>query len=306
MNYWQGTKRVSMTKTSPADRQKEFEEKIAPYTPLVNALIDKEKELEGKLSGNGEEDALTRLDMAEEMLDLAACYIVECRIFLLVFGRQSEELLNEARKALYKGIAFIEEIVTPWLDVPFSDYEGNTAMLSGVSGERRYLIIRKAGLAADLLKALFGDSSRWKWAFVELDGRLAVAAKNILDVKKAAANIDLLSEEYKTTISHLRMTKKLLARAAKRYREKYELSNHVAGDFQRAISFLNALRRIHIMLNERDKAEVIKKKTDVWTARLKEDIRKKKEESRGEAAVGRQNTLFQKITEGLDASFRKK
>jgi DNA mismatch repair ATPase MutS len=72
------------------------------------------------------------------------------------------------------------------------------------------------------------------------------------------------------------MTKNLLARAAERYREKYELSNHAVEDFQQAIGFLNALRRIHVVLNERDEAEEIKKKTDVWTAKLKEDVRKKK------------------------------
>jgi hypothetical protein len=266
-----------MSKISQADRQKEFEERIAPYTPLINAAVAKRKELQSNLSGNEKEDALTRLDLAEEMLNVAACYIIECRIFLLVFKRNSEDLLNEARKALYKGIAFIEEIVTAWVDVPFSDCEDRIALLSGVSGEKRYLIVRKTGLAIDLLKALSGDFSKLKWMFVELSGRLAAISKNIMDMRNMLSASDPTAESYMTAKLHLRMTKNLLARAAERYREKYELSNHAVEDFQQAIGFLNALRRIHVVLNERDEAEEIKKKTDVWTAKLKEDVRKKKE-----------------------------
>jgi hypothetical protein len=178
---------------------------------------------------------------------------------------------------LFKGITYIEDTVSSWVDVPFSDYENKLAMLSGVSGEKRYLVIRKMGLVIDLLKDVFGDSSKWKWSFVVLEGRAAAVAKNMLDMKSMVANLDPRAEEREVTVFHLRRVKKLLAQAAERYREKYELASRNTEDFRQAINFLNALRRLHILLGERSDAEEIRRTVEVWNNKLKEDLRKKKE-----------------------------
>jgi hypothetical protein len=268
-----------MWEISQEDRQKKFSEITAPYNEMIDKIIRKENSLLKNVSGNTEETARTRLKLAEEMFNLCSCYIVECKIFLRFFGRHNEDILNEARKALYKGVAYIENIVSPWVDVPFSDYEDRVAMLSGVSGEKRYLVIRKMGLAADLLKDAFGDSSKWKWSFVVLEGRLAAAAKNLLDMKSMVVNLDPRSEEHEATVFHLRRIKKLLAQAAEHYREKYELSSRDTEDFQQAINFLNALKRFHILLNERSEVEEIRKTVEVWNNKLKDDLRRKKEGS---------------------------
>ncbi|MDR0710422.1 MAG: hypothetical protein LBF77_10195 [Spirochaetaceae bacterium] len=268
-----------MWEISQEERQKKFSEIAAPYNEMIDKIIGKEKALLRNVSGNTEETARTRLKLAEEMFNLCSWYIVECKIFLRFFGRHNEDILNEARKALYKGIAYIEDTVSPWVDVPFSDYEDKVAMLSGVSGKKRYLVIRKMGLAADLLKDFFGDSSKWKWSFVVSEGRLAAAAKNLLDMKSMVVNLDPRSEEHEATVFHLRRVKKLLMQAAERYREKYELSSRNTEDFQQAINFLNALKRFHTLLNERSEAEEIRKTVEVWNNKLKDDLRRKKEGS---------------------------
>ncbi|MDR0452309.1 MAG: hypothetical protein LBH15_04640 [Treponema sp.] len=265
-----------MFKISPEDRQKKFSEKIVPYTEAINAIVKREKRMLDNLPASPKGAALARLNLAEDMFNLASHYTVLCRIFQRICGRFNEDLLNETRKALYKGAAYIEDLVSPWVDVPFSDYEDKVAMLSGISEERRYFVIRKMGLSIDLFKDIIGYSPKWKWVFVGLDGRLAAAAKNIIDMKSMVANLNPRSEEYEATVFHLRMVKKLLARAAERYREKYELSSQITEDFQQAINFLNALKRLHILLNERSDAEEVKKTVEVWSNKLKEDIRKKR------------------------------
>jgi hypothetical protein len=109
---------------------------------------------------------------------------------------------------------------------------------------------------------------------VELEGRFAAVAKNILDLKNAVANTDPRSSNYEPTVYHLRMIKKLLMQAADRYREKYELSTNRIDDFKQGINFLSALRRIHALMGDREEAETVKKKLEIWSAKLETDIKR--------------------------------
>jgi hypothetical protein len=78
-------------------------------------------------------------------------------------------------------------------------------------------------------------------------------------------------------VLHLRLMKKLLIQAADRYREKYELSTNRIDDFKMGIHFLDSLKRIHILFGERDDAETLKKKSDIWNSKLEVDIKKQEE-----------------------------
>ena len=42
---------------------------------------------------------------------------------LSFLGVKNEAFLNEARKCIYKALIYLEEIVSPIIDAPFSDYE---------------------------------------------------------------------------------------------------------------------------------------------------------------------------------------
>ena len=163
------------------------------------------------------------------------------------------------------------------MDVPFSEYEERLAEISMLDARRRYALIRKMGLALQLLKDAYGDNTKWKWSFVELEGRFAAAAKNIIDLKSAVSNTDPRSPDYEPTVYHLRLIKKLLVQAADRYREKYELSTNRIDDFKMGINFLNALKRIHNILGDRNESEQIKKKVDIWAAKLEVDLKKQDE-----------------------------
>jgi hypothetical protein len=112
---------------------------------------------------------------------------------------------------------------------------------------------------------------------VELEGRYAAVAKNIINLRNAVANSDPRSPDYEPTVYHLRMIKKLLMQAADRYREKYELSTNRTDDFKQGIIFLSALRRVSIILGDREGAETAKKKLDIWTLKLESDLKKQEE-----------------------------
>jgi hypothetical protein len=139
------------------------------------------------------------------------------------------------------------------------------------------LLARKLGLSIQLLKDAYGENTKWRWAFVELEGRCAAGIKNIFDIKNAVSFNDPRSPHYEPSMRHLRLIKKLLMQAADRYREKYELSTNRIDDFKMGIIFLSALRRIHIIVGDRDDAETVKKKLDVWSSKLEIDTKKIKD-----------------------------
>jgi hypothetical protein len=187
---------------------------------------------------------------------------------------RNEEALNDARSSLYKAVIYLEEVVSPLLDAPFSDYELRLAEIETVGAMKRYAIIKKTGLAIQLLENSYSDNTKWRWTFVELEGRYAVVVKNLMNLKTAVNNTNPESPDYEPTMFHLRLIKKLFLQAADRYREKYELSTNRIDDFKMGIHFLNSLRRIHALLGERENAEVLKKKAEIWTTKLEMDVKK--------------------------------
>jgi hypothetical protein len=265
-----------MAKVSDAERHRYFE-KIKKYRMAAHALLIREQNLLAEIKSDSPDAALKRLSLVNEMLNLASQYITINGISQSMLQLKNEEALNNGRKSLYKSVIYLEKLVGPLLDAPFSEYEEQIAALESVSAANRYLLVRKTGLAIQLLEQAYGYNTKWKWAFVELEGRYVTTAKNIIDLRKAVKNTDPRSADYEPTVYHLRLIKKLLMQAADRYREKYELSTNRIDDFKRGIAFLSALRRIHRILGDRDDAETVKKKLDIWSAKLEADLKKQAE-----------------------------
>ena len=255
-------------------------EKAKKYREMIDTILLREKNILTVVEKDSNGASYKRLILADEMLNLASNYLVLNGISATMLGVKNEEALNEARKALYKCVIYLEEIVTGFLDVPFSDYEDKLAEIASFDAARRYALVRKLGLAIRLVEDAYGENSKWKWAFVELEGRFAAVAKNLFDLKAATVNLDPRAADYEATTYHLRTVKRLLVLAADRYREKYELSTNRIDDFKLAIAFLGALRRISVLLGDRDEAETLKKKADIWSAKLESDQKRKEEPAR--------------------------
>ena len=259
------------------DDQQKYLEKIKPYMAIIDSILREEGNERLLIKKGGSGVALKRLALTEEMLSLTANYIILNGISQSILKENNEEFLIEGRKSLYKAVIYLEEIVSPLVDAPFSEYAERLTGIAIVDALKRFTLIKKIGLTLDLLKNACGDDAKWKWAFVELEGRFAAIAKNIINLKTVVANKNPDSFDYEPTMYHLKLIKKLLLRAAEHYREKYELSSKRIDDLKMAIQFLNALRRIHSHLGERENAEALKKKADSWTVKLEMDMKKQEE-----------------------------
>ena len=131
------------------------------------------------------------------------------------------------------------------------------------------------GLAIQLVLVGYGDNTKWKWAFVELEGRYATVVKNLLNLKTIFQDMDPNADGYEIKMAHLTLARKLLDQTANRYREKYELSTLRFDDFRLAIKYLGALRYLSLAINRGQDADNIKKKMDIWSQKLENDLKRK-------------------------------
>ncbi|MDR1904371.1 MAG: hypothetical protein LBQ88_19070 [Treponema sp.] len=267
-----------MAKISTEDKN-QYKEKIKTFNETIEAILKREKTILMAVKQDPANAAFKRLALVDEMLNLTSYYIILNGVSQSMLKVKNEDALNEGRKSLYKCVIYLEEIVSNLLDASYTDYEEKLVLIESVNAERRYFLIRKMGFTLQLLENAYGDNTKWRWAFVELEGRFATVAKNIFNLKAATANTDPRSPDYEPTVYHLRLIKKLLMQAADRYREKYELSTNRIDDFKAGIHFLNALRRIHVLMGEREEAEIVKKKLDIWSTKLETDMKRQEEAS---------------------------
>ena len=249
-------------------------EQTDAYRKTVEAILKQERVTLATIRNDDPNSAFIRLNLVDSMLNLASNYIVIDGVAKSVLEMKNEDALNEARKALYKSIIYLEEIVTSLIDVPYSDYENKLAAIETISPAQRYHLVRKMGLAIDLLESAYGDNTKWRWTFVDMEGRYAAVAKNIMNLRDIKVNSDFQSEHYEPTVRHLALAKKLLSQAADRYREKYELSTNRIDDFKMGVLFLSALRRLYILTGDKDEAVTVKKKLDIWNQKLLADTEK--------------------------------
>jgi hypothetical protein len=265
-----------MAKILDTERHAYFE-RVKVYVSMTKALLKTEKDILLEIRKTPAEAPSKKLALSDQMLNLTSNYIAINGVSQAVLKVKNEEALNDARKSLYKAVIYLEEVVSGYIDSPFSDYEEKLAAIWSFNQNQRYDLIRKLGFSIDLLERAYGDNSKWRWTFVEMEGRFAAVAKNMLDLRAVLKNSSPESVYYDSTVYHLRLVKKLLAQSADRYREKYELSTSQMSDFKTGISFLGALKRLHIILAESEEAEELKKKHAIWSAKLDADMKKQEE-----------------------------
>ncbi len=262
-----------------AEAKKRYFDKIKEYKSTADQIVTREQAVLKSVSGDGQQASFKRLTLADERANVASYFLLMNRLSLALLGVKNEAFLNDARKSCYQSIIYLEEVVTNYIDAPFSDYSEHLEKIEDIDDEARYELIRKIGFTIQSVEDGFGDNSKWRWSFVELEGRFATVTKNLLNLKTLVAGLDPRVDGYESRLGHLELTKRLLQQSADRYREKYELSTVRIDDFKIAISYLAALRRLHILLGETQQGEVVKKKIDVWKQKMETDERRSEEKS---------------------------
>ena len=253
-----------------------YSEYTKKYKIIIEEIIIREKALDYDIRTGKVLDDLEKkkIDMADCVLNMASYYILLNSLSYTLLGIKNENFLNEARKACYRAIIYLEEIVSDLIDVPLSELSESQKSISGYDDKKRYHLIKKIGYTIESVEKYYGENTRWRWSFVELEGRFATVAKNLIDFKSLVKGMDPTLEGYEVRMHHLNLVKELLHTAANRYREKYTVGKTRIDDFKLAIRYLSALRRIHIYLGETNDAEVTKKNIDIWKSLMEKDSSK--------------------------------
>jgi hypothetical protein len=260
------------------EEERYYEDKRKPFLMIVKELLQKERDML-EASRNDPDNAADKLfELAGEMLNLASYYFIFNNLSLAILKTRNEDALNEARKTIYKAVIYLENIVTGKINVPYSEYEYHlTELVVAVDEQRRFDMVKKMGFTISLLIDAYGSHSKWKWSFVELEGRFAVTAKNMLELSAAVANTDPASPVCAPTMRHFSIVKQMLADVSAKYRDRYNLSTQRVEDLQSAQSFLESLRYIHSALGEQTEADNVKKQCEILESKIENELKKKQE-----------------------------
>jgi len=256
------------------EAKRRYFDKVKQYKQAAEAILQREKSILQTIENEPAGAEYKRITLADERLNLASYFLLLNRISVALLGVKNDAFLNDARKSCYQSIIYLEEVVTPYVDAAFADYSEQLEKIADFEEEKRFALARKLGFTIQSVEDDFGDNTKWRWSFVELEARFATIAKNLINMRTLLAGLDPRVEGYETRVAHLELVKRLLQRAADRYREKYELSTLRIDDFKLGIAYLQALRRLHLVLGEAGQGDVIKKKIDVWKTKMETDERK--------------------------------
>jgi hypothetical protein len=262
------------------EAKRRYSERITEYKTTVEKILLEEKTILDSFGEDAVAIPYKKLELAEKMIDLVSYYVLMNSTSAFLLGVKNEAYLNAARKSCYKSIIYLEDTLSSLIDAPFSDYEEKLTAIEKYEDSKRYAFLKKLGFSIQSVIDGFGENSKWKWAFVELEGRFATIAKNFLDLKNLLAGMDPRSPGYEERTGHLNMVKDLLQKAADKYRQKYELSTNRIDDFKIAIFYLSGLRRLHVLLGEAEEAQALKKKSEIWRAKMESDSKKLEQRDR--------------------------
>jgi hypothetical protein len=267
-----------MAKVGEAARRR-YSEITREYKGAVTAILDEQRKAAASVRKGDLAQTPTWLMLANRTVNLVSYYTLMNSLSWALLSVKNENALNDARKSCYNALIYLEGIVSNCVDCSFAEYEKGVEAVDASLGDReKYDLVRKLGFAIDSVKDGFGSNSKWKWSFVEIEGRFAVVVKNLINFKTLLPKMDPSYKAYDAIIAHVDLAQRRLLASADAYREKYELSTRRPDDMQAAIGYLAALRRVHILLGESEKAEVIKRKVDVWRTKLNTDVKGKKTE----------------------------
>jgi len=222
-------------------------------------------------------------------LEATTYHIYNMRLFfkmndlsLDMLGIKNETFLNNARKEFYKILQMLEETVGDDIDRSLRENDEFIQKIDQFDAGQILALVERIHDMFMILKQKVGEGSKWKWSFVELQGRIAVITKNITNFSDVAKYRDPRSEFYRERLNLMQLCKDSLAESAKLYRNKYELSGRARDDMKRSIELLAALRKIHVLFGEDGEATKLKNTIDAARQTLeaedqaKENKKKKK------------------------------
>jgi len=118
------------------EEQELYNGRLEKYQGEIDRLVSREETILLLAKQDDVTAAYKYLVLAEDMLCLATMHLAKHKLSLAIIKSKNEVSLNDARKALYKSIIYLENIVTDFIDAPFSDYKDKVEIIKGKVGDK--------------------------------------------------------------------------------------------------------------------------------------------------------------------------
>jgi len=202
-------------------------------------------------------------------------YLRMSDLSLEMLGIKNENFLNNARKEYYKIIQLIEEVVGTDMDRSLKENDDYVKRIEQLDPRHVLNLVEKLQALLLNLRNRFGEGSKWKWSFTELQSRVAIITKNIIKFSDIAKLRDPRSQFFYERRELMRTCKEYLTEAAKQWRTKYEMAGKAREDLKKSIDLLSTLRKIHILFGEDEEATKLKNTIDAGKMALQSEDKSK-------------------------------
>ncbi|MFH0975776.1 MAG: hypothetical protein V1874_08325 [Spirochaetota bacterium] len=248
---------------------------VKEHQSEIEKIRAKIKEITAKMKSMHAISGYLKIEAIIESLKIIKLFLKMNDISFDMLGQKNETYLNNARKEVYKILQLAEEIVGNDLDRSLKENEDYLIKIEKVNPAQ---ILNLMQLIMEVISKLikgFGESSKWKWSFVDIQGRMAVIIKNFINFTALQKSRDPRIEFFKERRDLLKFCKTNLNMAAQQFRSRYEISAQVPADIIKSIELLTALRKINVLTGESDEAAKLKNTIDALKERLESEERKK-------------------------------
>jgi hypothetical protein len=236
------------------------------YQQVMDESARKEERLEQQIAAKALAPESAALMICGELVGRSSILLGINRLSQALLGTRYLSALDDVRKFLNKTLGHLESVVTSQIDVPYSEYEEFLDKITGFPVGKRLLLVQQFGLVMDQLADEVGEDPKRRWAMVDIGGRFAVTAKNLLDMRSALpVFLSMDGAEYPAVAAYFRLIKALLRRAVDQYRTRYNVLEHTSDDDIRcAITCLAVLIRICNWTKDMEDMEDMRRNLSLW------------------------------------------
>ncbi len=257
-----------------------YNDYIKEYNRDIDGLKKKIKELSTKKRKMPTVFGYYNLEAVVEHLKITMLYINISDASLEMLNIKNESFLNNARKEIYKILQMFEEVVGNDIERTLKENEEYLEKIDRIDPRQILSMIQSVQNIVDVLIKRMGEGSKWKWSFVDIQGRIAIISKNIINFSDIQKFRDPRSDYFRERQDLLKFCKNGLNEAAKQFRHRYEISTKVPADILKSIELLSALRKIDVLLGDTTEATKLKNTIDALRARLEVDEKKKEDKKK--------------------------
>ena len=215
------------------------------------------------------------LEMASRAMDTIDNYLKMNDLSVEMLGIKNNTFLENARKEFYKVLQFMEEVVGKDIERSLKQNDSYLATINRVNPAQLLVFIKRIHRIFENLRGKFGQDSKWKWSFVEIQARVSVITKNITSFSDVARYRDPRTKFFSERRDLMQLCKESLTESARQFRTKYEMAGKSRDDLKTSIEYLAALRKIHVLFGEDIDASKLKNIIDAAKMALEAEDKSK-------------------------------